>query len=404
VTPDPDDEMIDGRYVLGPVIGRGAMAEVRSAQDVRLARAVAVKLLQTSLSMQREARLRFEEEARAVARLSDPDVVAVYDSGEHLGRPYIVMELLPGRTLHDELREGPLAEARAREVIVRVLRALRAAHRAGVIHRDIKPANILLTASGDAKVADFGIAKVAGSTDLTATGLLLGTPSYLAPECVSGHAATVASDLYAAGVVLYEALSGRRPFLGDTPLAVCHAICTDEPRPLGDLAPHVSGQLSTVVTRAMAKNPQQRYRSADDMLEALARERAPVRSLADEPIQAVEPEPTLVAGATRTQVFEPQASAAAVGRPGRDWTRRHIKLLVAAAALVIGAGVVFDLGSHRSDTSTSTPTVQTVTTVPATVPAASTSPPATVALPPSSVPKKHKPHRDSPEHGKPPND
>jgi serine/threonine protein kinase len=400
VTNRADAEVIDDRYLLGAVIGRGAMAEVRSAQDLRLGRSVAVKLLHSNLLVQPDARVRFEEEARAAARLSDPDVVAVYDTGEYLGRPYIVMELLPGRTLHDEVSEGPLSEARARDVATHVLRA---AHHAGVVHRDIKPANILLTASGESKVADFGIAKFAESSDLTATGLLLGTPSYLAPECVMGHAAGAASDLYAVGVVLYEALSGQRPFVGATTLAVCHAICTDEPRALSDVCPNVSRQMSAVVATAMAKDPQLRYRTADDMLDALEDERAPVLASFDEPTQAVASEPTLVAAALRTQAFEGPSNVV-TGRPGwRDWTRTHLKLVVAAGAVIVGVGVFFNLGSHSDNTTKSTPRLPTATTV---SPAPTTATTVAPTIPPSSVPrKKHGPGGGGqPGHGKPPKD
>jgi serine/threonine protein kinase len=400
MTASPDPEVIDGRYVLDSVIGRGAMAEVRSGEDLRLGRPVAVKLLYESLASQRDARLRFEEEARAAARLTDPNVVAIHDTGEHRGRPYIVMELLPGRTLRDELGEGPLREDRAREVIVHVLRALRAAHAAGVIHRDIKPANILLTEAGEAKVADFGIAKVAESSDLTATGLLLGTPSYLAPECVTGHAATAASDLYAVGVVLYEALSGARPFAGATPIAVCHAIMSEEPTPLRELCPDVRGDLIAVVTRAMAKDPKSRYRNADDMIRAVEGEPVPLLVSVDESTQPIESEATVLSPALRTEVLVATASPEATRvfdrpspRPPRGGMRKSVVALIVVAAAVLVAALA--AGNRGIDTPRTTDPVRTRPTV--TVTAAPTTP---STLPTTEPTKPGKGGGD--EHGKPP--
>jgi eukaryotic-like serine/threonine-protein kinase len=373
----PAGEIVEGRYRLVRVIGRGAMAEVYAGEDLRLGRPVAVKLLHADVAVQPESRVRFEEEARAAARLTDPNVVAIYDTGDFLGRPYIVMELLPGRTLHDEIRDGPLSETRVRELSVHVLRAVHAAHLAGVIHRDIKPANILLTASGEAKVADFGIAKVAESNDLTATGLLLGTPSYLAPERVAGQAATVASDLYAVGVVMYEALSGCRPFTGETTLAVCHAISTQDPRQLRDLCPALTTRLADVVARAMARDPRHRYAIANDMIEALAADTVPVPPSIDEPTERIEPEPTVVSPLIQTQAVpvatEPSArrSRLAVMREEcRDWTRVHVKLVVAVGAVLIALGLLISSGRLSSNTSTTPPPAKTTTT--ATVPAALT--------------------------------
>jgi serine/threonine protein kinase len=399
VTVEPDTELIDGRYALAGVIGHGAMAEVRAGQDLRLGRQVAVKLLHENLAAEPDARVRFEEEARAAARLTDPNVVAIYDTGEYRQRPFIVMELLPGRTFHDELRGRPLNETRARAVTVDVLRALRAAHAAGIVHRDIKPANILLTEAGKAKVADFGIAKVAASSDLTATGLVLGTPSYLAPECVTGGAATPASDLYAVGVVLYEALSGTRPFAGDTPLALCHAILSDAPRPLRDLRPDVSAEAVAVVTRAMAKDPNDRYGSADEMIRALDGEAVPVAAGFDEPTQAIDSEPTVLAPALAT-VALPTATVPVAVRPSeiatlgpRTRTRARVVAVLAAGAAAVGIAVILGLGSHDPGAATR-PTVTTAT--PRTT-VATTAPSTTIAPTPTSKPGKG--HGD--DHGKP---
>jgi serine/threonine-protein kinase len=267
---DGPPEVLADRYELGEVLGRGGMGVVRSATDRRLGRAVAVKLLHPHLAVDRSAVGRFEDEALAAAQLVHPHVVGVFDTGEHDGAPYIVMECLPGRTLADEMAAGPLPVARVREVAGQVLGALEAAHGAGVIHRDIKPGNILLTAHGVAKVADFGIAKTTEGTDHTATGMIIGTPSYLAPERVLGRPASPQSDLYAVGVVLYEALTGTRPFGDRTPLAAAAAVQHEAPPPVHDVRPDVDDALADAVGRAMAKDPAERFTTAAEMAAALA--------------------------------------------------------------------------------------------------------------------------------------
>ncbi len=219
---------IGGRYRIEGPLGRGGMAEVRAGTDLRLQRPVAVKFLLPEMAAREDIRRRFEAEACAAASLSDPHAVAVYDTGEHEGLPYIVMERLPGETLADRIATGPQDPAWVRQVAGEVLAALGAAHAAGLVHRDVKPGNILITADDHAKIADFGIAKSLeasdGSLDLTGTGQLLGTPAYLPPERLDGGPATAQSDLYSLGVVLYEALTGRCPFPGETPVATAMAI------------------------------------------------------------------------------------------------------------------------------------------------------------------------------------
>ncbi|MCU1453265.1 MAG: protein kinase, partial [Acidimicrobiales bacterium] len=266
---DADPTLLGGRYQLGRRLGRGGMGEVRQAHDLRLDRDVAVKLLDSRIGQDRQARHRFEHEARAAARLSHPNVVTVFDSGEDDGMAFLVMECLPGRTLADELLDGPLSAARAVEVGTAVLGALGAAHELGIVHRDIKPANILLTSDGTPKVADFGIAKSPDSAEATSTGMVIGTASYLAPERVSGGSATPRSDLYSVGVVLYEALTGARPFPGDSPAAVLHAMQTVDPPAVARLRPGLAPALSDAVARAMAKDPARRFATAGDMAAAL---------------------------------------------------------------------------------------------------------------------------------------
>jgi serine/threonine-protein kinase len=249
------------------------MADVFDGVDERLGRPVAVKVLRPDLVRRPEVRARFEQEARSAARLSHPNVVGVYDTGEDDdGTPYFIMERLPGETLADRMAAGPQDPAWVVRMAGDVLGALAAAHAAGVVHRDVKPGNILLADDGCAKVADFGIAKTAEEAaggDTTATGTLLGTPAYLAPERIDGRPATPQSDLYSFGVVLYEALAGTKPFSGETPVAVANAIRHDEPEPLAWLRPGIDPALATAVQTAMSKNPSQRFTDASEMASAL---------------------------------------------------------------------------------------------------------------------------------------
>lgn len=267
-------ECLADRYEIRELLGRGGMGDVYEGWDRRLERKVAVKLLHPDLAAQADIRLRFEHEARAAALLSNAKVVAVFDTGEHEGIPYIVMERLPGRTLADEIAEGPLTEDRVKAVMLDMLAALAAAHEAGIIHRDIKPSNVLVTAAGTTKLADFGIAK-STETNLTQTGTLVGTAAYLAPERVMGLAATPQSDIYSVGVVGFEALTGRPPFQADTPIGLARAI-TDDPVPaLLDMVPGVGGYLAEAIERATQKRPEDRFESAREMAAALQSDAGP---------------------------------------------------------------------------------------------------------------------------------
>ncbi len=270
--PSVTGEMVAGRYRLGDPLGNGGMAEVFDAMDERLERPVAIKLLRTELSGDPGLRRRFEIEARAAARLVHPNVVGVFDTGEAGGRPYIVMERLPGDTLADRLREGRMDEPGTRRLASEVLGALAAAHAAGILHRDVKPSNILWARDGSAKVADFGIAKGTERTldnqtgDITATNLVIGTPAYLAPERLLGHPATPRSDLWSLGAVLYEALAGVRPFPSAT--ALVHDPDQPEVVPLESRRPGLDPMLSTAIDRALARRPDQRFASAAEMAAA----------------------------------------------------------------------------------------------------------------------------------------
>ena len=262
-------ELLGGRYELRGVLGRGGMAEVRDGWDIRLDRPVAVKLLHPVFTTQPDNRMRFEVEARAAAALNHPHIVSVHDSGEHAGTPYIVMERLSGRTLADVIAQGPLPQPQVRSILDDVLSALAAAHAAGILHRDIKPANILFSALGDTKVADFGIAKSAGTTH-TLTGQIVGTMAYLSADRMAGRPACVGDDLYAVGVVGYEALSGRRAFPQENLAELARAVAESTPPRLAVLRPDVDPALAAVIERAMARDPGWRFASADEMRAALA--------------------------------------------------------------------------------------------------------------------------------------
>jgi serine/threonine protein kinase len=251
------------------------MAEVYEGVDTRLGRPVAIKILKAQDAGDEAGRRRLSAEARAAARLSHPNLATVYDVGEDEGLPCIVMELVTGGTLARRLEDPPMGQEEAVRLISQVLAALDAAHRAGTLHRDIKPGNILLTEDGNAKVTDFGIAKALepapADVDLTITGEVIGTPRYLAPERAAGEQATVASDLWAVGVVLYEALTGRPPFDADTALGLAIAAQRGELVPPEIYRPDLSPALGAVMARALAPRPIDRFASASKMAAALSR-------------------------------------------------------------------------------------------------------------------------------------
>ncbi|QRY46522.1 serine/threonine protein kinase [Mycolicibacterium boenickei] len=259
---------LGGRYELRGVLGRGGMAEVHDGWDTRLSRPVAIKLLYPALAADEVTRRRFENEARAAAALNHPNIVAVHDSGEDNGTPYIVMERLPGPTLADEIEAGPLSADRVRWVLSDLLGALTAAHEAGILHRDIKPGNVLITASGTAKLADFGIAKTDGAAH-TRVGMVFGTANYLSPQRITGRPASPSDDLYALGVLGYEALTRRLPFERDNPVATMRAVLEDPLMPIGMLRPDVHPALIQVLERAMSRDPAYRFANAAAMRAAL---------------------------------------------------------------------------------------------------------------------------------------
>jgi serine/threonine-protein kinase len=321
-------ELLGGRYRLGEVIGRGGMAEVRHATDVRLGRDVAVKVLRADLAADPSFQSRFRREAQSAAALDAPTVVAVYDTGEDdRGVPWIVMEYVDGRTLRDVLTtEGRLLPQRALEVTADVCSALEVAHDAGMVHRDIKPANVMLTSRGEVKVMDFGIARAAAGNEstMTSTESVIGTAAYLSPEQARGEHVDARSDLYSTGCLLYELVTGSPPFTGDSAVAVAYQHVRENPVPPSEFDPGLSkdtaATLDAVVLKAMAKNPANRYQSADEMREDL------LRAVAGRPVLA-------------TPVLDEAVEVSEIPERLRNGTVVYAIAAVVAVALAVASGL-----------------------------------------------------------------
>ncbi|MEU9832843.1 Stk1 family PASTA domain-containing Ser/Thr kinase [Streptosporangium sp. NPDC048047] len=261
--------LLDGRYRVESRIARGGMATVYLAMDIRLDRTVAVKVMHRSLAEDPSFVRRFIGEAKSVASLSHPNVVHVFDQGTDGGNVYLSMEYVPGRTLRDVLRSrGRLPAREALEVIIPVLAALGAAHQTGMIHRDVKPENVLLSDDGRIKVVDFGLARAVEATNQTRTGVMIGTIAYMSPEQVTAAAADARSDVYAAGIMLFELLTGSQPYEGDTPMSVAYRHVHDTVPPPSGLLPDIPPQLDALVARATARDPEGRPADATAMLVA----------------------------------------------------------------------------------------------------------------------------------------
>jgi eukaryotic-like serine/threonine-protein kinase len=279
--------LLSNRYELGEVLGYGGMSEVHKGRDVRLGRDVAVKVLRADLARDPQFQERFRREAQNAAALNHPAIVAVYDTGEtrtdHGPLPYIVMEYVDGRTLRDIVKtEGPLPGQRAMEIMADVCAALDFSHRHGIVHRDVKPANVMITKTGAVKVMDFGIARAVadGQAAVTQTAAVIGTAQYLSPEQARGEAVDARSDVYAAGCVLFELLTGEPPFTGDSPVAVAYQHVREDPKPPSALNPRVSPALDAIVLKAMSKGAPNRYQSAAEMRTDLVRVLSNQRPLA----------------------------------------------------------------------------------------------------------------------------
>ncbi len=268
------NKVLNSRYELGPMIGTGGMADVYIAEDLRLHRKVAVKILRSDLARDPSFIARFKKEALAAGGLNNQGIVAVFDSGEDGADSYIVMELVKGHTLRQVLQSrAEISQAEAVTIIFEILEALKYSHEQGIIHRDIKPGNIMITDSGKVKVMDFGIARALddiGAT-MTNTWSVVGTAQYLSPEQATGEYADARSDIYSLGCLMYELLTGRPPFIGDTPVSIAFQhVSTPLPAP-SDLNPGIDPNLETIIEVALQKDPNDRYQDAGGMLEDLQR-------------------------------------------------------------------------------------------------------------------------------------
>ncbi len=302
--------VLGDRYKLDRVIGRGGMAEVWSGLDLRLDRMVAVKRLRVDLATDPTFQARFQREAQSAASLNHPNVVSVYDTGEQadsqsgVAVPYIVMELVEGHTLKDILKDGRrIVPEKALEFSMGVLDALSYSHRNGIIHRDIKPANVMITPTGQVKVMDFGIARAVADTSatMTQTAAVIGTAQYLSPEQARGETVDARSDIYSSGCLLYELLTGRPPFIGDSPVSVAYQHVREAPVPPSRLDPEITPEMEAITLKALAKDPADRYQSAREMREDIA------RLLNGEPVTAQLPLLPLEAEPGATQILPPRA-------------------------------------------------------------------------------------------------
>jgi serine/threonine-protein kinase len=345
-----DGRLVAGRYRLERRLGGGGMAEVYLATDTTLERQVAVKLLRASFADDDEFVARFHREARAAAALNHPNVVAIHDHGGAAGSSFIVMEYVPGETLKDLVRRvGSLAPAAARDIACDLLAALQAAHERGIVHRDVTAQNVLLAPDGRVKVTDFGIAHF-GPSSLTSTGVVMGTSRYLSPEQARGEPTDERSDVYSAGVVLFEMLTGRLPFEGDNDLAIALRHTSESAPAPSEVAPGVPPVLDAIVGRALRKDPGERFASAREFAEALraaplgadahtpgAPPETAVAPIAGAPPAATRIAAAPLAAATRTAVAPSTAATRVTPTTTRARSRRRRLLWLTVALAVVTA-------------------------------------------------------------------
>jgi serine/threonine protein kinase len=333
------ETVIAGRYRLDELLGRGGMSEVWRAADLELGRDVAIKLLAPDADT-----ARFDREARAVASLAHPNVVQLYDYGESDGRPYMVLECVPGGTLEDRLHDGlPLPDEETYEIAVGIAAGLAHAHARGVVHRDLKPANVLFDEEGRPKIADFGIARLAvGEGTLTEAGTLLGTAAYISPEQAAGEAATTASDVYSFGVLLYRMLAGRLPFESKDAIELVLLHRDTPPPPLAELRGDVPGRLESTAAAALAKAPSERPRDGAALLAELGAPAGTGFTSSTAPLDGE---------ATRVLPAAPPEDAPFPAPP----PRRRTPLVVAALLVLALAGGALAYEVTRPDSSPAAP-------------------------------------------------
>lgn len=389
--------VIADRYALGANIGSGGMSEVFAATDTLIGREVAVKMLRSDLAKDSNFRERFRREAQNSGQLSHPSIVAIFDTGEvdrdGISVPFIVMELVQGRNLRDIVAEdGVFSPTEAATVMIPVCEALQASHEAGIIHRDVKPANIMITNTGGVKVMDFGIARALNDSTsaMTQTSAVIGTAQYLSPEQARGKPADARSDIYAAGCVMYELVTGKPPFEGESPFAVAYQHVQNDPTPpsdfIADLTPTAALNIDAVVLTAMAKHPADRYQSAREMASDLGRlSRNAISHAAKAHVEkpeevAAEPAaPTRVATRTSTAIAAgaaaagsqadtpngvPQESRSQARARQREKSKRKARILT-ALALILGLGAIGIAAAFTYDytSNTAAPTTRTIPNV-----------------------------------------
>ena len=347
--PIDGNERLGDRYEVGGLLGRGGMADVRVGRDTRLGRTVAIKRLRTDLASDTTFQARFRREAQSSAKLNHPSIVAVYDTGEEVDRdgtqvPYIVMEYVEGRTLRDVLHEeGRILPERALEITSDILSALDYSHRQGIVHRDIKPGNVMLTPAGQVKVMDFGIARAIAdaSSAMTQTAAVVGTAQYLSPEQARGEQVDARSDIYSAGCLMYELLTGRPPFIGDSPVSVAYQHVREEAARPSQHNPDLDPDIDAIIAKALAKRTDERYQSAAQMRADIERYRAghevaaPALLAADD-ATAVAP----AVAASQTSIFGADAGRDDDEEPERRsrgalWAVLLVLLVAAAVAALV---------------------------------------------------------------------
>ncbi len=325
-----------GKYRILEQIGEGAMGVVYRALDPMLNRAVAIKVMSDALARDDELRTRFLREAQAAGSLQHPNVVTVYDFGEVDGHLYIAMEFVTGEDLDSMLaRRAPLALVQKLDIIVDVLNGLGYAHKRGIVHRDIKPANIRVDEEGRARIMDFGIAHLQ-SSKMTRTGLMVGTPAYMAPEQITSGAISPATDIFSVGAVLYELLTGNKPFEGESLQSVFYKIVSSAPPDITTVSPTLPTSLNTITMRALAKEPSGRYASASDMANALTEARA-----------TVERDPTHPKSLSLQSVIATRLSTRPAGKTSVHARKSGVLITGGAATLIALSGIIY-VGSRQN--------------------------------------------------------